>query len=159
MERPAYELLRQGAEYIEEQARGGYPLRRGPAGRLRGCALGAIAIAAQGDAASARDSEDYRSASRRQYLQLLNTPRPATYPCPGRGRWPWQHHWTCEHATRLGNQIAHLNDRHGWSFERIADWLHAEHPDWLVPVLPDPAAEEAVETVEELIRASASAQR
>lgn len=133
--RPAYELLREGAAHVEVQDRHGRALHVDAAGRLWGCALGVIAIAAEGAPGQARVSRDYRAASRARYLRMLTADRPAVQPCPGRGRWPWQgRHRACDRIARLGNQVAHLNDRHQWSFERIASWLEREHPDWEVPI-------------------------
>lgn len=156
MERPVYELLREGATHIDLQARGGFPLATDSAGRLFGCALGAIVIAAGGDPAQVRTNPAYRAASLALYRQLLVSTADATQPCPGRGRW-FRERRGCARVTRVGNQIAHLNDRHGWSFDRIANWLRSEHADWLVPVGNadrDPLDASAVTAaVEDLIQA------
>ncbi len=135
MNRRAYEVLRAGAPYVDRQDHRGRALHLDAGGRLWGCALGAMAIAMRGDPAGARRSRAYLAASRERYWQLLTAAPDAGRPCPGRGRWPWRRsRRNCDRVSGLANQVAHLNDRHGWSFERIADWLERDHPDWEVPV-------------------------
>lgn len=168
MDLPAHQLVREGAAQIEFQERRGYVLSIDSAGRLHGCALGAIVLALEGAALRTPVEREYLSAIRDRYWSLLHSSPAATQPCPGHGPWPWQgRHHTCDKVARLGNQVAHLNDRHGWSFKRIADWLQREHGDWLLSVatadfdteLHHLNAGEAIASVEELLRLLADASK
>lgn len=158
---PAHELVRQGSKLIEYQERQGYGLRIDAGGHLHGCALGAIVVALEGDSAGVPAKREHLASLRYRYLKLLRESPAATQPCPGRGRWPWQGHYeTCNRVAGLANQVAHLNDRHGWSFDRIADWLEKRHADWLISAAPTAhdtdysplLTHEAVASAEELLR-------
>jgi hypothetical protein len=81
-------------------------------GALGSCALGAAYEAAGMAIATERFIWDYSAVSP-EWLRLLGH---RVSPCPVCGSHAWR---------RLGFSVTHLNNDHGWSRERIADWVQA----------------------------------
>lgn len=126
------EAIRLGA-MLRPQARHDY-MRTG-----RSCAIGA-ALEAIGIPLRNRADDDFERTNEHEAIQELRLrpefhewgklEKPANRICPGCGRTP----------DSVSGVIIELNNQHGWTRERIADWVEGvEHE----PVPLEPVAEEA----------------
>lgn len=100
---------------VAQELSSGYALR----GKFQACALGAALCAVVGPAQAyyaSYEQADIMTALRDLYPEILQT-----YAlCPGP---VCESTYYVKKGTTLENMIAHLNDRHGWTREAIADWL------------------------------------